>query len=148
MRTTVFFVFITISTTGLAQQRFSAGAAALRLFNKYKPVIERKNNAIVDKPVVVEGDINGDGKNDCIISFVMTSRDGSNAVIGHECAIYLNTGTKMKVVGAFPDFHFCYNLDHIHDQVILGKEYECAPPYNKIIRERKFRYEGGRIKEI
>jgi hypothetical protein len=148
MRPAIFFILIAFSTAGLTQERFSPGAAALKLFNKYKPVIERKNNAIVDEPVVIEGDINSDGKNDCIISFVMTAQNGGRAIIGHGSAIYLNTGTGVKVVGAFPDFPFCYTLDHIRDQVIFGKEYECAPPYNNILRDRKFKYVGGKIKEV
>lgn len=130
------------------QHKFSPGKEALILFNKYKPVIERKNNAIVDNPAAIVGDINGDGKDDCIISFVMTSKDGGNAIIGHEAAIYLNTGTSMKVTGAFPKIDFCYALDHIKDQVIYAKEYECKPPYNTVLRERKFAYEGGKIKVI
>ncbi|SEP42430.1 hypothetical protein SAMN05660816_05998 [Niastella yeongjuensis] len=132
---------------GLAQQHFSPKEESLKLFNKYKPVIERKNEAIVDTPDVITGDINSDGREDCIVSFVMTSKSGGNAQIGHGSAIYLNTGINMKVVGVFPEFNFCYYLDHIHDQIIWGKEYECAPPYNKIIRNRKFTYVKGQIKE-
>jgi hypothetical protein len=73
---------------------------------------------------------------------------GGNAIIGNECDIYLNTDMGMKVVGAFPDFGFCYTLDHIENQVIYGEEYECQPPYNKVIRERKFAYKEGEIKVI
>ncbi len=131
-----------------AQQKFSPKKEALILFNKYRPVIERKNNAVVQNPIAIAGDINGDGKEDCIISFVMTSKDGGNAIIGHESAIYLNTGTSVKVAGAFPQFNFCYTLDHIKDQVIFGKEYECMPPYNTVLGERKFAYAGGKIRVI
>lgn len=131
-----------------AQQKFSPSKEALILFNKYRSVIERKNNAFVQNPTTIVGDINGDGKEDCIISFVMTSKDGGNAIIGHESAIYLNMGTSVKVVGAFPQFNFCYALDHIKDQIIFGREYECMPPYNTVLRERKFAYEGRKIKVI
>ena len=134
--------------TGLAQQHFSPKEEALKLFNKYKPVTEKKNDAVVDNAVAITGDINGDGKADCIVSFIMYSQDGGNAHIGSGSAIYLNTGVRMKVVGAFPEFNFCYYLDHIHDQVIFGKEYECASPYNNIIRDRKFKYVNGKIKEV
>jgi hypothetical protein len=132
----------------LAQNNFSPAKESFRLFNKYKPTIERKNHAIVDDPQVIIGDINGDQKVDCIISFVMTSKDGGNLIIGHESAIYLNRGSKMKVVGAFPKFDFCYGIDHIKNQVIYAKEYECSPPYNKIIGERKFIYQEGKIRTI
>ena len=132
----------------LAQQHFSPKEVSLKLFNKYKLVIEKKHEAIVDTPNAITGDINGDGKEDCIVSFVMTSQSGGNALIGSGSAIYLNTGVNMKVAGAFPTFNFCFNLDRIHDQVIYGKEYECTPPYNNIIRDRKFKYVGGKIKEV
>ncbi|OQP59430.1 hypothetical protein A3860_37885 [Niastella vici] len=141
-------VVITIPAVVQAQHHFSAKTEALKLFNKYKPVIEKKNNAVVDNPIAIVGDINGDGKEDCIVSFVMTSKNGGNAIVGHESAIYLNSGTRMKVTGAFPAFNFCYTLDHIQDQVIFGKEYECAPPYKNILRERKFAYVNAKIQEI
>src|ERR1700742_4851084 len=70
-----------------SQTTFSPGGESLRLFNIYRPIIERINKAIVDDPVVLVGDINGDGKEDCIISFIMTSKDGGNAIIRRETAI-------------------------------------------------------------
>ncbi len=36
----------------------------------------------------------------------------------------------------------------IQDQVIFGKEYECKPPYNNVLRERKFAYVDGKIQVI
>lgn len=139
-------MIIAMPSLGLAQH-FSPKEESLKLFNKYKPVIERKQDAVVDNAVAITGDINGDGKEDCIVSFVLVGKDGGNALLGDGFAIYLNTGTHMKVVGAFPDYKYCFYLDHIRDQVIYGKEYECAPPYNHIIRERKFAYVNGKIKE-
>lgn len=139
---------IAIPSLVLAQHGFSVKEEALKLFNKYKPVIEKKNNAVVENPRIISGDINGDGKEDCIVSFVMTSRNSGNAIVGHESAIYLNSGIRMKVVGAFPAFNFCYTLDHIQDQVIFGKEYECKPPYSNVLRERKFTYVDGKIQVI
>jgi hypothetical protein len=64
---------------------------AMVLFNKYKPVIENKNNAIVDNPTPVSGDINGDGKDDCIISYVLIAKDGGNAIINGKVVVYLLT---------------------------------------------------------
>ncbi|HWK02433.1 MAG TPA: hypothetical protein VNS58_02300 [Puia sp.] len=141
-------VLVILPSLSQGQKTFSPAKEALKLFNSYKPSIEKHNNAIVDDPVVIEGDINGDNQSDCIISFIMTSKSGGNAYVGHECAIYLNTGTGMKVVGAFPKFYFCYSLEQIKDQVIYGREYECQPPYNKILRQRRFIYEQGRINII
>ena len=151
---TFLVVLLFAKLNGFTQKRFSVEddfmprQAAMVLFNKYKPVIENKNNAIVDNPTPVSGDINGDGKEDCIISYVMTSKDGGNAIIGREAVIYLNMGKAMKVTGRFPVFKFCYNLEHIKEQVIYAKEYECQPPYNTQVRERKFRYAFGKIKLV
>ena len=94
-------LLIVFNLAGLAEQSFSPIKEALRLFNKYKPTIERNNDAIIDKPRIMQGDINNDSLSDCIIFFVMTSRKGGNAIVGKEAAIYINTGKKMKVVGPF-----------------------------------------------
>jgi hypothetical protein len=139
-------LFFSLSVTR-AQNSFSPSKESLRLFNKYKPTIEKNNNAIVDEPKIVSGDINNDSLEDCVIFFVMTPKEGGNAIIGQEAAIYINTGKRMRVVGAFPKFNFCYTVDKIRDQVIYLKEYICEPPYNEFVRERKTIYHGGTIIE-
>jgi hypothetical protein len=68
--------------------------------------------------------------------------------IGREAVIYLNRGKAMKATGGFPAFNFCYNLERIKEQVIYAKEYECKPPYNTEVRERKFKFVYGKIKLI
>lgn len=130
-----------------AAQNFSPSKEALRLFLKYKPTIERTNHAVVDEPVIVPGDINGDSLQDCIIFFIMTPADGGNAIIGRQAAIYINTGKKMKVTGAFPSLGFCYVVDRIFHQVIYVKEYKCRPPYNEYVKEHRFVYQDGSVKE-
>lgn len=140
--------FTAIPLIASAQNSYSPTEEAQKLFNTYKPIIEKKNNAIVDNPRVIAGDINGDNKIDCIISFVMTSKNGGNLIIGYGSEIYLNIGTGMKVAGAFPELGFCYTLDQIKGQIIYAKEHECQPPYLKIIRQRKFAYAEGKIKII
>ena len=147
-RRSIFLVVLLFAVAnGFAQKR-DRDTEVMALFNKYKQVIEEKNNAIVDNPTPVYGDINGDGKEDCIISYIMTSKGGGNAIIGHDVVIYINTDTAIKMTGNFPSFKFCYNLEYIKDQVIYAKEYECKPPYNSVSRERKFRYVNGKIKLI
>ena len=144
----IFLVVLLFSVfTGVAQKR-NHSKESLMLFNNYKEIIEKKNNAIVDNPTSILGDINGDGQEDCIISYVMTSKAGGNAIVGHDAAIYVNTGTSMKMTGSFPSFNFCYTLHHIKNQVIYAIEYECQPPYNTVSQERKFSYEKGEIKLI
>ena len=147
------FVFLLMAGIALlqnsdAQQTLSPGKESLRLFNKYVPVIEQKNDAIVDDPQVITGDINGDGKPDCIVFFVLTPKEGGNAITGEGAAVYINTGAGMKVAGAFPDVKFCYHIDRISNEIIYVKEYECAPPYSTTIRERKFIYKNKRFSEI
>lgn len=144
----IVLILVILPSFSRGQETFSPAKEALKLFNSYKPIIEKHNNAIVDDPIVLVGDINGDNQSDCIISFIITSKDGGNAIIGHESAIYINTGTGMKVVGAFPKFDFCYSLKYIKNQVIYGSEYECHSPYLEVIRQRKFIYNQGRIKAL
>ena len=152
MRCQIFLIAITnilmLSPQVLAQKNFFPKAESLKLFNKYAPVIEKEYKGILDEPNIIVGDINGDGLYDCIIDFVLTPKEGGNIIVAHGAAIYINTGLEMKVVGAFPEGNFCYNIDYIRDQVIYVKEHECAPPYSKIIKQRKFRYLNGKVREI
>src|SRR5690242_3003736 len=100
-RVLLIFVLLPFEIVVTAQQTFSPEKEALKLFNAYKPTIERSNDAIVDEPVVITGDLNGDGKKDCIIFFVMTPKSGGNIIVGRDAAIYINKGNKMKVIGSF-----------------------------------------------
>jgi hypothetical protein len=143
----IYGLLIVMSLSAKSQNSFSPSKEALRLFNQYKPTIEKHNRAIVDEPKVISGDINNDSLEDCIIFFVMASKDGGNAIIGQDAAIYVNMGKKMKVIGAFPKFGFCYTVDNIRNQIIYLKEYKCEPPYNEFVRERKIIYHNGTVKE-
>ncbi len=87
-------------------------------------------------------------KEDCIIFFVLTSNEGGNAIMDRQGAICLNTGTGMKVIGAFPSFNFCYSIDYIKHQVIYASEYKCMPPYDEMIGKRKFVYKDRKIIEV
>lgn len=138
---------ISLSLSSMAQNSFSPAKEALRLFNKYKPTIEKNNSAIVDEPKVISGDINNDSLEDCIIYFIMTPKEAGNAIIDREAAIYINKGKQMKVSGAFPKFDFCYTVDRIQNQTIYLKEYKCQPPYSEFIREREVIYQNGSIVE-
>ena len=129
------------------QQSFSPGKEALKLFTAYKPAIEQTNNAIVDDPKQVLGDLNGDGKTDCIIFFVMTSKHGGNALVGQDAAIYINKGTTMKVIGSF-NLDICYSVENIRNKIIYVNEYECAPPYSTFLRKRKYVLKGNKLSEI
>jgi hypothetical protein len=137
-------LFVNFAT---AQKTFSPAKEALKLFNAYKPTIEKNNDAIVDKPNVVTGDLNGDGKIDCIIWFVMTSKEGGNAIIGQDAAIYINKGTEMKVIGNF-NLDICYSVEKIKNQTIYIKEHECAPPYDNFIRTKKYRLKERKLIEV
>jgi len=147
-----FYLFLSAmlatSAISFAQGDFSPAQESLKLFNRYVPVIEKKNNALVDTPTAITGDINGDQKEDCIIFFVLTPKEGGNLIMDRQAAIYLNTGSGMKVAGAFPSLDFCYWIDHIKDQVIYAQEYKCMPPYNEVTGERRFIYKDGKIRQL
>ncbi len=145
----IFTIIVSVlsATIVLAQQFFSPAKEALKLFNSYKPTIEKSNDAIVDEPKQILGDINGDGKIDCIIFFVMTPKDGGNAIIGQDAAIYINKGTGMKVVGSF-NLDICYSVEKIKNQIIYVNEYKCAPPYDSFVRIRKYLLRGNKLAEI
>ena len=149
MRFFLFFsALLSIRAISFAQGGFSPAKESLKLFNRYVPAIEKNNNALVDNPTAITGDINGDQKEDCIVFFVLTSKEGGNLIMDRQSAIYLNTGAGMKVVVAFPPLDFCYRIDHIKDQVIYAKEYKCMPPYNEVTGERKFIYKDGEIRQL
>lgn len=121
---------------------------ALKLFNHNKPAIERKNHGIVQEPEVFTSDLNLDGLPDCILSFVITPKGGGNLILGHESYIYINSGKRMKLAGVFPKFKFCYGIDHVKNDLIYLKQYQCAPPYNVFLKESKLAYRRGKIIEV
>src|SRR5262249_6237624 len=110
LRSVLILISSLFGITVNSQKPFSPENEALKLFNAYKPTIEKTNNAIVDTPKTITGDLNGDGKVDCIIFFVMTSKDGGNAIVGEDAAIYINQGNKMKVIGSF-NLDICYGVE-------------------------------------
>ncbi|MGZ3871373.1 MAG: hypothetical protein ACXVJD_00560 [Mucilaginibacter sp.] len=121
---------------------------ALKLFNHNKRAIERKNDGVVQEPEVFISDLNNDDLPDCILSFVITPKGGGNLILGHESYVYINTGKRMKFLTAFPRFKFCYGIDHVKNNLIYLKQYECAPPYNVFLKESKLAYRRGKIIEV
>lgn len=126
-------------------QSFDPATEALRQFNAFKPKIEASEQATVDNPQTITGDLNGDGRTDCLIFFVLTPKDGGNAIIGRQTAVYLNTGRGMKVDGAFPDLDICYVPEAISRGRIRMGSYECAPPYNTKIGTRYYRWQSKKL---
>lgn len=139
---------LSLPLAGAPQANYDPAKESLKLFNKYKPRIEKTNNAIVDEPKVFVSDLNGDGLPDCVVAFVMTSKNGGNIMVGSENVIYLNTGKGMKVAGSFPHFKYCYFIDSIKGGIIYTQHYVCAPPYNQIIGKGKLAYKKGKIVEL
>jgi len=140
-------IFLPFVMVVKGQQTFSPTKEALKLFNSYKPTIEKSNDAIVDEPHAITGDLNGDGKEDCIISFVMTPKSGGNIIVGRDAAIYINKGNRMKVIGSF-NLDICYKVEKIANLIIYVNEYECSPPYNTFIETRKYKLTGAKLSEI
>ena len=148
MQKLLFTFFVLLPFIGIGQVKYDPAKEALRLFNKYKPKIEETNNAIVDERKTFIGDLNGDGLPDCVVTFVMTSKDGGNMIAGSENVIYLNTGNGMKVSGAFPHFKYCFFVDDIKDGVIHIEKYKCAPPYAEVTGKARLIYRNGKIVEL
>lgn len=144
MKTIIFLCFL-LAATAVGAQTVEPEAEAQRLFEKYRPTIEKKNGAVVQPPTAVTGDINGDGLKDCLLHFVLTPKEGGNLIVDSQTAVYLNTGTGMKVAGAFPRVNFCYVPQRIEKGIIYADEYVCAPPYNEKKGVRKFRYVNNKI---
>lgn len=141
-------LFISVPN-GFAQKTdFNPRKEAMDEFERSIPVFEINDDNIIDSPTPIYGDINGDGTEDCIISYYLISKKGGNAIIGHLAAIYLNIDSSMKWADHFPLFRNCYNLEYIKDQVIYGKQYKCKPPYNTVVRERKFKFVKGKLRLI
>lgn len=130
----------------VSQPAYTPAGRSLELFRQYQPVIEKTNEAIVQEPLAVTGDINGDSLEDCIVFFVLTPRTGGNIVVDRQAAVYLNTGSTMKVAGAFPDLHYCYVVDRIAGQLIYIKEYRCRPPYDEYVAEHRLAWRKGKIR--
>ena len=72
-------------------------------------------------PSPITGDLDGDGREDCVIFFVMTSRTGGNAIVGRDAAIYINKGEKMKVIGSF-NLSFVMPLKKIANATVFVNE--------------------------
>jgi len=119
----------------------------MKLFNAYKPVIEKNGDIVVSNTHIITGDINGDGKEDCIVSFERYAKGAVNPV-SREYAIYLNMGSKMKVAGSFPPTRYCFVIDHIKDQVIYAVEHECVPIYASLKKQHRFIYTAEGIQEF
>jgi hypothetical protein len=148
MKKNIFFILLALlgsPIAGFNQTKFSPKDEALRQFNRLKPGIEKAGDGIMQDPDVVTGDINGDKLPDCIISYILTPKEGGNMVYGHECLIYLNTGTGMKAAGKFPEFKFCYALNSIHNGLIVVNKFTCAPPYNDDLGKSNLAYRNGKI---
>ncbi len=135
------------SYPGWSQTTYNPADASKKLFEQYKPVIERKEQAVVDEPKAITGDLNGDGLADCILYFVLTPKDGGNMIVDRQAAVYLNTGHGMKVAGAFPDLG-CYVVDRVAGGIIYVSMYECAPPYSTKTGSRRYRWNGGKLTSI
>lgn len=131
-----------------AQQARGPVAEALRQFEAYKPTIEAREDAIVEGPEAISGDLNGDGLTDCLLHFILLPQGGGNAIIGRQTAVYLNNGTGMKVDGAFPELDVCYVPEAIEKGVIRMRIYECAPPYNTEKGVRYYRWKSRKLERV
>lgn len=78
-------------------------------FDAYLPKIEKTNNAGLDGREAYTGDFTGDGLEDVAIYFVLTPKEGGNAIVGQGLTLYQNTGNDVKVIAGFePDYMFSF----------------------------------------
>jgi hypothetical protein len=54
----------------------------------------------------------------------------------------------MKVAGAFPSFDFCYVILNIKQRIIYLREFQCGPGAPPSQKQRKYRYNDGKVFEI
>jgi len=74
-------VFLTtVCSPCFSQTSFSPEKETMKLFNAYKPVIEKNGDIVVSNTHIITGDINGDGKEDCIVSFERYAKGAVNPV--------------------------------------------------------------------
>lgn len=139
---------LSLASAASAQSAATTKADALRLFNQYKPTIEQSNDAAVDEPRILTGDLNGDRRLDAVVFFVMTPKDGGNAIIGREAAIYLGTAKGLKVAGSFPTVDECWAPDAIRGGIVYATSYECAPPYMKAVGKVRFKWDGKKVAKM
>lgn len=84
-----------------------AKGIALRKFDEYSPKIEASKDAAIGSSEAYTGDLNHDGLEDVIVFFVLSPKEGGNALMGQGIAVYVNEGTDMKVIAGFePDYIF------------------------------------------
>lgn len=126
------FFTILIFPAVVHAQSFNPATEALRQFKAYQPKIEAAEYATVQPPTTVVGDLNGDGRPDCLVFFILTPKTGGNAIVGRATAVYLNTGKGMKVDGEFPEYGTCYVPEAIEKNGLIRMGlYKCVPPYNE-----------------
>lgn len=130
-----------------AKEFQSPADKALALFNAYVPKIEKAHpGQIVDGIQTVSGDLDGDGYEDVIVSFVTVEKGGGNAFTGGGKAIYLQKlGGVMKVVGKFPDEPCGMHVEKIVDGKIRVQGIECMAPYMKVEWEQDWVFKKGKV---
>lgn len=149
MRFWAALLLIVMPSAGLAKgKEFRTPAdKALALFNAYLPKIEKRHpGEVVDGVQTVSGDLDGDGYDDVIVSFVMLQKSGGNAIVGGGKAIYLQKkGGVMKVVGEFPDEPCGMHVEKIVDGKIHVQGLECMAPYMKVEWEQDWVWKKGKV---
>ncbi len=91
---------------------------ALRLFTRKVPSIAGAMHAAIARRETFCGDINGDGREDVLVYFVLVPDDGGTAIVGRGLAICLQRKGAMELAGLFqPDYPFVIEKiegQHIH----------------------------------
>lgn len=120
---------------------------ALKLFQSYLPQIENSHSLVVQYTRVVSGDLNYDGLEDVVVEFGLGAKN-SNGIILRQAAIYVNSGTTVKVVAGFePDY--CPSIKKIQENTIIVEELEaCTLPWPKVVNTHKYRLKNRTLVEV
>ena len=117
---------------------------AKALFKAFIPKIEASNpEETIQMGNAIAGDLNGDGKQDVIISFVGTPKEGGNAVLSSGHAVYLQKNAKMRVAGELK-LDCGARIDRITKGKIVVTYTDCSPPYLEEKFTQEFAWKDGK----
>ena len=90
----------------LSSQTTDVKKKALMEFDKNSQKFLEKGTIIGSSEAFI-GDLNADGKKDAVVFYVLSPKEGGNALMGQGAVVYINNGSSLKELTVFkPDFTF------------------------------------------
>jgi hypothetical protein len=98
-----------------------------QMFQAFRPRIEQnlRPGVRLSEIEIHTGDLNGDGLDDAVVSFAQVSRKNPQLVLKREAALYLRTGTRMRVSGAWPETFCGTKITGIAGGQVLTRSVSC-----------------------